>query len=236
MKWYSQKYTYDDPWPTVTLAYFLRYPNPYASHIMSCDVISRSVTPEGHLKTSRLLLKRSGLPKWTRKLVPRPESWVIEETEVDPHGRIVQCTTKNLNYVKVLQVVENVRLHQTTTGQTLQHNEVCLVSQIGWGLAKRIENTGLNKVKHHIQRHPEVISSVLNLIRTSRLQPLALSDAATSPAFANPSALMENSENKPKEFSGNEFPRAGSLKTHKTDTPTPPTSWWTSLKNHFQGR
>lgn len=107
---------YSDPWPTVTLAYFLRYPNPYASHILSCDVISRSVTPEGHLKTSRLLLKKSTLPKWTRKLVPRPESWVIEESEVDPHGRIVQCITKNLNYVKVLQAVETFRLHQTASG------------------------------------------------------------------------------------------------------------------------
>lgn len=72
-------------------------------------------------------------------------------------------------------------------------------------------------------------------MRTSRLQPLTLSDAAAPPAFSNPSVLVQNSETKSKEFSGNELPRAG-IEVPKTDIPTPPTPWWANLKTRFQGR
>jgi PRELI-like family len=108
---------YSDPWATVALAYFLRYPNPYASHIISCDVISRHITPEGRLRTSRLILKRGVLPKWAPQgIVSRAESWVIEESEVNPEGKIVKCITKNVDHVKVLQVIESVVLRETLGG------------------------------------------------------------------------------------------------------------------------
>ncbi|GJJ09561.1 hypothetical protein Clacol_003784 [Clathrus columnatus] len=175
-----------DPWATVTLAYFLRYPNPYASHILSCDVISRSITSEGHLKTCRLLLKKGVLPNWARKFVARPEAWVVEESEVDLEGKVVRSVTKNLNHVKVLQVVEKLQLKETMPGKTSQQSEACLVSRIGWGLSKRIESLGFNKVKSHIQRSPETISFILNLMRTSRLQPLTLTSSEITPTFPEP--------------------------------------------------
>ncbi len=93
----------------VTLAFFLRYPNPYASHVLSCDVISRSVTPSGSLITTRLILKRGAMPRWfPQGIVSRAETWVVEETEVDPVGRTVRCKTRNLDHVKIMQVEETV--------------------------------------------------------------------------------------------------------------------------------
>jgi PRELI-like family len=101
----------------VALAYFLRYPNPYASHILSCDVISRNITAEGSLRTSRLILKRGVLPKWAPQgIISRAESWVIEESEVNPEGKLVRCVTRNVDHVKVLQVVESVVLQETVEG------------------------------------------------------------------------------------------------------------------------
>ena len=43
----------------------------------------------------------------------RAESWVIEESEVDPFGKVVRCRTKNLDHVKVMQVEESVLFKQT---------------------------------------------------------------------------------------------------------------------------
>lgn len=101
----------------MALAYFLRYPNPYASHILSCDVISRNITAEGSLRTSRLILKRGILPKWApRGIISRAESWVIEESEVNPSGKVVKCVTRNLDHVKVLQIVESVVLKEVVGG------------------------------------------------------------------------------------------------------------------------
>lgn len=106
-----------DSWPIVTLAFFLRYPNPYASHVVSCDIISRSLTPNGTLATKRLILKRGVLPKWAPKgIISRAESWVIEESEVDPFGKMVNCTTKNVDHVKVIQVQESVQLREVEPG------------------------------------------------------------------------------------------------------------------------
>ena len=155
----------------MALAYFLRYPNPYASHIISCDVISRNMTAEGSLRTSRLILKRGMLPKWAPQgIISRAESWVIEESEVNPDGKIVRCVTRNVDHVKVLQVVESVVLQETVEGldqlsywvhlplltadhrKTLQCSEARVISRFGWGLAKRIENLGVMRFKTHLEK------------------------------------------------------------------------------------
>jgi hypothetical protein len=49
-------------------------------------------------------------------MVSRAESWVIEESEVDPFGRIVNCRTRNLDHVKIMRVEESVQLRQTPEG------------------------------------------------------------------------------------------------------------------------
>ncbi|KIJ45706.1 hypothetical protein M422DRAFT_227448 [Sphaerobolus stellatus SS14] len=175
MKWYSQSFTYDDPWSTVALAYYLRYPNPYASHILSCDVINRTITPSGTLRTSRLILKRGILPKWAPKgIISRAESWVIEESDVDPHGKVVRCVTRNLDHVKVLQIIESVSLTEGSQGKTLQRSEAQVISRFGWGLARRIETFGITRLKSHFEKSREGVSLIVKMIRESRLQPFAI--------------------------------------------------------------
>lgn len=95
------------PWPVLAQAYFLRYPNPFAQHVLSVDVIDRRIihrpSPPSHtaetptttssnaatssipvLHTSRILLKKGTLPRWAPKgLIKSAESWVLEVTEVD---------------------------------------------------------------------------------------------------------------------------------------------------------
>jgi len=175
MKLFSQSFLYDDPWSIVSLAFFLRYPNPYAAHVISCDVISRTHTAEGTLLTTRLILKRGSLPRWAPKnIVSRAESWIIEESEVDPFGQVVRCRTKNLDHVKVMQVEEHVLFRYTPEGKTLQTTEARIISGFGWGLTKRIESHGLSRFKANVQRSREGVSLILNLLRQSRLQPMAL--------------------------------------------------------------
>jgi len=60
------------------------------------------------------------MPRWFPKgIVSRAESWVVEESEVDPHGKVVRCVTKNLDHVKVMQVEESVQFAQTMEGSVL---------------------------------------------------------------------------------------------------------------------
>ncbi|TFK93552.1 MSF1-domain-containing protein [Polyporus arcularius HHB13444] len=175
MRFYTQSFLYDDPWSIVSLAYLLRYPNPYSTHILSCDVISREVTPSGSLLTTRLILKTGSLPRWAPKgMIQRGESWVLEESEVDPLGKVMRCTTKNLDHVKVMRVEEHIHIRQTADGKTLQTTEAMFMSGFGWGLTKKIENYGLAKFKANLQRSREGFAVILNLIRQSRMQPMTM--------------------------------------------------------------
>jgi len=180
MRFFSQSHLYDDPWSIVSLAFFLRYPNPYASHVVSCDVISRTPTTSGSLLTTRLILKKGSLPKWAPKgIISRAESWILEESEVDLEGKIVRCRTRNLDHVKVMRVEETVVLTQAADGKTLQTNEARIISRFGWGLAKSIESHGLARFKANLQRSREGVSLILGLLRQSRLQPMTLASDGT---------------------------------------------------------
>jgi hypothetical protein len=155
----------------VTLAFFLRYPNPYASHVISCDVISREFSPSGSLLTTRLILKTATLPRWAPKgIISRSESWILEESEVDPQGKVVRCLTRNLEHVKAMKLHETQTFSQVDEGyvyffwshlpglnvsfqrQTLQTTEARIVSGFGWGLTKQIENYGLARFRKNVQR------------------------------------------------------------------------------------
>ncbi|THH21003.1 hypothetical protein EW146_g468 [Bondarzewia mesenterica] len=205
MRVFSQSFLYDDPWSIVSLAFFLRYPNPYASHVLSCDVISREFTSNGSLLTTRLILKRGALPRWApRGIVSRAESWVIEESEVDPEGKVVRCRTRNLDHVKVMQVHETQVFKQTLDGysiirflawkaeqltcapifrKTLQTTEASIVSGFGWGLTRRIESHGLARFKANMQRSREGVSLILDLIRQARLHPMTMGASYLSPTY-----------------------------------------------------
>lgn len=117
-------------------------------------------------------MKRGALPRWAPQgIISRAESWVIEESEVDPFGKIVRCRTKNLDHVKVMQVEETQLFEQNDEGcvpyvfhriveplttifrsRTVQTTEAYITSKFGWGLTRRIENHGLARFKAHVQR------------------------------------------------------------------------------------
>jgi len=173
VKLFSQTHRYDDAWPTVALAFFLRYPNRYSSHVVSADVLSRTITPAGTLVSTRLILKRGVLPSWFPKaLMPRQESWIVEESEVDVEGRVLSCRTRNLDHVKVIEVVESTELREEEDGTTTHKTEARFVSGLGWGLKRRIEDYSANKFKANIEKSRLGLALVVRLLREARLQSL----------------------------------------------------------------
>ena len=119
VKFYDTTHTHTYPFPTVTLAYFLRYPNPYSTHVLSTDVISRHFDPTTQrLYTARLHLKRSKIPSTLLKLLPRSilgvsaadsgssQSYILERSVVDVRDGVMVCESRNLEFTGVLAVVE----------------------------------------------------------------------------------------------------------------------------------
>lgn len=115
MKFFENKFTYDYSFHAVSLAYFLRYPNPYSRHVLTTDVIDRYVDPDTHrLHTLRLHLKKSKIPSGIHKLLPKGmggsdssgQSYILETTVVDPHEGWMQTESRNMEWTGILSVVE----------------------------------------------------------------------------------------------------------------------------------
>ena len=119
MKFYTSNYKYDYSFPAVSLAYFLRYPNPYSTHVLSEDVISRHFDPQSQrLYTTRLHLKQSKIPTWILSLLPRnilgnnrgpngeAQNFILEKSVVDVREGWMETETQNLQYTGVLKVIE----------------------------------------------------------------------------------------------------------------------------------
>lgn len=118
---HTTAHTYSHPFPTVTLAYFLRYSspqlNPFAAHVLSTDTIASHVDPRTQqLHTTRIHLKKSRMPKAVYKLLPagvtggaasgEKASYVLETTVVDIKEGWMKTESRNLNFTGVLSVVE----------------------------------------------------------------------------------------------------------------------------------
>ncbi|KAF8477102.1 PRELI-like family-domain-containing protein [Kalaharituber pfeilii] len=109
VKFYENYFSYDFAWPAVTLAYFLRYPNPYSTHVLSSDTLSRHLDPTtGKLHTVRLHLKRGKLPAAVARFLPKiKESYILERSVVDIRNQTMETETRNLDWDGVLSVVES---------------------------------------------------------------------------------------------------------------------------------
>jgi 4-amino-4-deoxychorismate lyase len=117
VKFYESTYSYEYSFPAVTLAYFLRYPNPYSAHVLSTDTISRTIDPlTGQLQTTRIHRKNSRLPPAVLKLLPksvlgnvrggRSESYILETSTIDVKEGWMRTESKNLDWTGILSVVE----------------------------------------------------------------------------------------------------------------------------------
>jgi len=116
---HTTNHTYNHPFPTVTLAFFLRYCspqlNPFASHVLSTDTISTHVDSDtGRLHTTRIHLKKSRMPPAVMKLLPTSitggttdkASYILETSVVDMREGWMSTESRNLNFVGALSVVE----------------------------------------------------------------------------------------------------------------------------------
>ncbi|KAF2643680.1 MSF1-domain-containing protein [Massarina eburnea CBS 473.64] len=163
VKFYSTNDTYSYPFPAVTLAYFLRYPNPYSTHVLSTDTIARNYDPETQrLTTIRLHLKRSKLPSAVGKLIPRSllgasangdtQTYILEKSVVDIKEGWMDTESQNLEWTGVLSVVERqmfkrpapavpdeVKIFQGMEGAARRHG---FITFGGLGAGAKVEDSG----------------------------------------------------------------------------------------------
>ncbi|XP_034172627.1 PRELI domain-containing protein 1, mitochondrial-like isoform X2 [Osmia lignaria lignaria] len=90
-------------WLTVCKSFFKRYPNPYASHVLSEDTVHREIK-DGKFLNRRIFCKTTAtsLPNWLEKLVKKPQALILEEAIVDLYAKRLISLTKNLEHKKLV--------------------------------------------------------------------------------------------------------------------------------------
>ncbi|KAK3827607.1 MAG: PRELI-like family-domain-containing protein [Benniella sp.] len=168
VKFYQHTSSFEHAWDNVTYAFWLRYPNPFASHVVGCDVIDRQVDPHtGVLRTTRLIHKQGVLPRWGRHLIKSADAYIIEESVVDPRTQTMVTRTKNLNHVRVMQVEETqtFTVHPENPKWTQVKTEARIISELRWGLTGRVEHFGVNKFMDNSVRARKGMAHILERLR-----------------------------------------------------------------------
>ncbi|KAI9690751.1 MAG: hypothetical protein M1820_009848 [Bogoriella megaspora] len=163
VKFYSTSYSYDYSFPAVSLAYFLRYPNPYSSHVLSTDILDRSFDPlSQQLKTTRLHLKRSKIPSAVLKILPRSflganpngqsQSFILETSVVDIKDGWMETESRNVEWTGVLSVIEK-QVYRRRSGPAIE------------GFASRVANraaaAAAGEQQLQMSEHTDVDSTVM---------------------------------------------------------------------------
>ncbi|CAL7946060.1 unnamed protein product [Xylocopa violacea] len=94
-------------WLTVCKTFFERYPNPYASHVLTEDTVHREIK-DGKFFNKRIFLKTAStaLPDLFKKLVKKPQVLILEEVIVDLYAKRLISLTRNLEHKKLVVASE----------------------------------------------------------------------------------------------------------------------------------
>lgn len=109
VKEYFGTFAFPFKWEVVSTGFWVKYPNPYSSHVLSEDVISRHITEQNVLVTRKLLVKERNfhLPKWASQYVKNYKHvYVIEETFVDPNKHVLTSYTRNFSLNSLMVSIE----------------------------------------------------------------------------------------------------------------------------------
>ncbi|PWY75133.1 D-aminoacid aminotransferase-like PLP-dependent enzyme [Aspergillus heteromorphus CBS 117.55] len=184
MKFFENVFTYDYSFPAVSLAYFLRYPNPYSRHVLTTDVIDRYVDPDTQrLHTTRLHLKKSKVPSGILKLLPKGiggsdnsgQSYILETTIVDAKEGWMKTESRNMEWTGILSVIEKqhyqrqpiegglatlegLSLDEKRNEQTTVRTTVTFQSRFGQGKLlgrKKAGPAGDHTGEHHEEEAPK---------------------------------------------------------------------------------
>ncbi|KAJ1724292.1 hypothetical protein LPJ53_001444 [Coemansia erecta] len=172
VKFYQHRYSYDYSWSTVSYAFLTRYPNPFATHVLSVDTLDHRIdTATGDLLITRLLRKTNSVPRWARGIMRGNDAYILEEVRVNPDAGTLVSKTRNITHTRLMKVEERQFLlaDKDNSSHTLCRNETSIVSNIGYGLNSKIENFSLSRFTDNLAKSRKGMLYVLDLAQRKGL-------------------------------------------------------------------
>lgn len=151
------------PWEQVATGLWERYPNPYSSHVLTEDVISRQI--DGNkLISKRMLTKTNKVPKWGERFMGGVNYIVlVEESVVDPDEKTLTTYTRSITMKNVMNVEEKCvyKISPENSSWTLCEKSACISSPVRL-FGKPIEAFGIKRFKSNAVKATKGFEYVLN--------------------------------------------------------------------------
>ncbi|KAG7098925.1 hypothetical protein E1B28_000820 [Marasmius oreades] len=121
MHFVNQTFNYDHPWSHVVIGMWHKYPNPKCSHVISVDVVDRSVDPKtGLIRTERILGCKQKAPIWIVKLFGGSEDAFVREISfIDPKTQNATIISENLSLSQFATGLEQIQYSPVSSHQTM---------------------------------------------------------------------------------------------------------------------
>ncbi|ODV79619.1 MSF1-domain-containing protein [Suhomyces tanzawaensis NRRL Y-17324] len=162
---FENSHVYNHDFQTVSLAYFNRYPNPFAKHVLSSDTLEQSVDEDGCLRFTRLVVKTGRLPGFIKPFLgSNLDSWIIEKVVVDPKTQTLLSYTSNVDHRKFIRVEEYLKYSTVDPNSTLVEAKVKFSSNL-MGFKQKIEEWSLKRFSSNMSNTREGLKFVMNRLK-----------------------------------------------------------------------
>jgi hypothetical protein len=166
MKLWETEHTFEHPWHTITLAHWNKYPNPYAQHVISVDIINREIR-DGKLYTERLLQCRQPAPSIFRRIgFGFPETtWFVEYSVTDPKTRDYKAVTHNLSMREYFCCQETLTYSTVSTHRTM-YSVNAKVTAVGFSaLGSLVEHAAVNRFKANALKGRQGLEAAIDSLK-----------------------------------------------------------------------
>eukprot|EP00730_Choanoeca_flexa_P011731 TRINITY_DN2776_c0_g1_i1.p1 TRINITY_DN2776_c0_g1~~TRINITY_DN2776_c0_g1_i1.p1 ORF type:complete len:229 (+),score=50.49 TRINITY_DN2776_c0_g1_i1:120-806(+) len=186
----TTQHEYRHPWSLVTAAIFAKYPNPFAKHVLTEDVLQRWIDDEGRLHSKRLLSKTNRKPKWMDMWLPDTTAWIVEESIVDPKTKEMTMNTHNVSLNYFMFIEENAIVSANRDGTTQFASQSRVSSSLP--IARMVESFGMSRYQRNATKATKGVEWTLAnrpLYQTQTIPAVAATQLATSISGAVPLPL-----------------------------------------------
>jgi len=170
-KYYNTEHIHPFSYDQVAHAIFQRYPNPFASHVLSEDTVYREVINGTTLYSRRFLTKTNKIPKWGERWLSgfRRSVPLLEESYVDNEQKTITIYTRNVGYSNFMTAIEKVVYSAcpSNPSQTVAYKQAWVESNF-YGLRSAIKNFGIERFKNNCEKATEGFNHVLERIQTQQ--------------------------------------------------------------------
>ncbi|KAF8922207.1 PRELI-like family-domain-containing protein [Mucidula mucida] len=178
MHFFNQVFNYDHPWSHVVIGMWHKYPNPKCSHVVSIDVLDRSVDPvTGIIRTERVLGCKQKAPGWILKMFGGSEdAYVREISFIDPKNQRASISSVNMSLNNVAQCLESVEYRPASQTHTsfFQTAEITARMALWRSVADGVERWMLQRFQDNAALGKLAFTDVLrNLWEERNLQAVA---------------------------------------------------------------